>query len=106
MEARMKPDNRQKLLLMLTIAAAALFIGDKLVYTPLVHLAEARSKEVKRLRLQVARGKALLAQEKNIRGDWADMRTNMLPNNPSFAQEQVLKAFQDWAQESGVSLNG
>jgi hypothetical protein len=102
----MKPDNRQKFLLMLTIVAAALFIGDKLVYSPLVNLAEARNKEVKRLRLQVARGKMMLAQEKNIRGDWADMRTNMLPNNQSFAQEQVLKAFQDWAQESGVSLNG
>jgi hypothetical protein len=101
-----KPDNRQKLLLLLTIAVAALYVGDKLIYSPLVHLAEARSNEVKKLRLQVKRGKALLAQEQAIRNDWADKRTNMLPDNQSFAQEQVLKAFQDWAQESGVSLNG
>jgi hypothetical protein len=33
------------------------------------------------------------------------MRTNTLPNNPSLAQERVLKAFQEWAQESGVSIN-
>src|SRR6185295_19719374 len=52
------------------------------------------------------RGKAMLAQEQTIRSDWSGMRTNMLSNNQSLAQERVLSAFQDWAHESGVSLNG
>jgi len=106
MEKRVKPDNRQKLLLAITIAVAALFVGDKLIYTPLLNLAEARSKEIKSLGLRLKRGKALMAQEQNIRGDWQNMRTNMLPNNQSVAQERVLTKFQEWAQESGASLNG
>jgi len=101
-----KPDNRQKLLMIVTFAVAALFVGDKLIYSPLVRLAQARSKEVKNLQLQVARGRTLIKYEQDIRKEWSDMRTNMLPVNQSFAQERVLRAFQDWAQESGVSLNG
>jgi hypothetical protein len=34
------------------------------------------------------------------------MRTDMLPNNQSLGQEQVLKALVSWSQESGVSING
>jgi hypothetical protein len=33
------------------------------------------------------------------------MQSNTLPDNPSLAQEQVLKALVNWAQESGVSIN-
>jgi hypothetical protein len=53
----------------------------------------------------VSEGSALLRRETVIRDRWYHMRTNTLPNNQSLAQEQMLKAFQNWAQESGVSLN-
>jgi hypothetical protein len=102
----MKTDNRQKLLIALTVVAGTLLIGDRLIYSPLVHWWQARDKEISRLRLQVKEGRALVNHEQSIRERWDSMRTNTLPNNPSLAQEKVLKAFQEWAQESGVSLNG
>lgn len=102
----MKTDNRQKLLIVLTVAAGTLLLGDRLIYSPLVHWWQARDKEISRLTLQVKEGRALVNHERSIRDRWDSMQTNTLPNNPSLAQEKVLKAFQEWAQESGVSLNG
>ena len=101
----MKPADRQKLLIVLVAVLAGVLIGDRLIYTPLTNLWQSRQQEIKRLRTPVTEGSALLRRESVIRDRWDNMRTNTLPNNQSLAQEQMLKAFQNWAQESGVSLN-
>lgn len=101
----MKPADRQKRLIMIVAVLVGLFLGDRIVYSPLLHLWQARQNEIKRLRLQVADGTALVRRQDIVRGRWDSMRTNTLPNNQSLAQEQMLKTIQNWAQESGVSLN-
>lgn len=102
----MKINNRQQLLLIVTIVAGALFAADKLMITPLTHVWTARRQEVTQLRKQVADGTSLIRRERAVRDHWDLMRTNTLPNNQSFAQEMVLKALETWSQESGTSLNG
>jgi Tfp pilus assembly protein PilO len=102
----MKIENRQQMLIVLTIAAVALLAADKLVFSPLAHVWTGRAKEIARLRTQVSDGASLIKREQAIRAHWDQMRTNMLPNNQSLAQEQVLKALVNWSQESGVSING
>jgi Tfp pilus assembly protein PilO len=102
----MKIDNRQQLLVVLTIAAVVLLAADKLVFSPLTDVWSGRSKEIAQLRRQVSDGAALMRREQAIRTRWDEMRTNMLPVNQSLAQEQVLKALVSWSQESGVSING
>jgi Tfp pilus assembly protein PilO len=101
----MKVDNRQQLLIIATIAIAALFIGDKLIYTPLSKLWDQRAQEIKTLRTQLAEGKSYQKREQSLRNHWDEMRKNTLPNNNSLAPEQVVKALQDWAQESSATLN-
>lgn len=101
----MKSADRQKLLIVLVAVLAGVLIGDRLVYTPLTNLWQSRQQQIKRLRTQVSEGSALVRRESVIRDRWDNMRTNTLPNNQSLAQERMLKAFQDWAQESGVSIN-
>jgi hypothetical protein len=101
----MKTEHRQQLLLLATLAAVVLFAGDKLVVTPLAGAWKSRAQSIAQLRRQVAEGASLIRRGPAIRGRWDQMRTNALPNNPSLAQEQVLKAFESWSQESGVSLN-
>lgn len=100
----MKIDNRQQLLIVLTIAAAALFAGDRLVLEPMAGWWKARSATITELRRQVNDGKRLLQREAAIRSRWDGMRTNTLPNNTSLAEEQVFKAFYSWERESGVSI--
>jgi len=102
----MKTGNRQQLLLVATIAVVALLAGDRLIYSPLKNLWQARAKEIKELHGQIRRGSATIKNEQVIHGTWDQMRTNTLPNNQSGALEQISKAFHDWAEESGASLNG
>lgn len=98
--------NRQRLLVILAAAALALFLGDKLVREPLVATWKARSERLADLRQRVARGTTLIDRERSIRDRWASMRTNALSPEVSVAQSQLLKAFDRWSQESGVSISG
>lgn len=101
----MKTQDRQRLLLIAAIACLALLAADRFVFDPLTAAWKNRSSEISRLRNQVADGRSLIQREGSILGRWDRMRTNMLPDNPSIAQEQVLKTLVNWAQESNVSIN-
>ena len=101
----MKTDNRQQLLLVVTIAIAALFIGDKVLFTPLTRWWQSRAKEIKTLQEQVKNGDSYKRRATWLRNRWDEMQKNTLPNNSSLAPEQVFKSLQEWAQESGSSLN-
>ncbi len=82
----------------------ALFAADKLLLNPLSAVWKQRATRVAELRSQAARGSNMVKREQALRGTWERMRTNTLPNNPSLAEQQVLKAFDRWAQESRVSV--
>ena len=59
----MQIKNRQQLLIIVAIAAVALFAGDKLVFTPLADAWSARAKKIASLRNDLARGVALHKRE-------------------------------------------
>ncbi len=100
----MKIENRQKFLIVLTVVLVGLYAGDLLVFEPLGKWWSARSQNIVELRKQVKDGKFLLQRETSIRSRWDEMRTNMLPENTSLAEQQVLKAFDSWSQESGATV--
>lgn len=97
--------NRQQLLFIVTGIAVALFLGDKVVLGPLTDAWKARSARIEALRNQVARGRMLVVRERGIRDHWADMQHRALTNNPSAAEQQVFRAIDSWAQETGVLVN-
>lgn len=101
----MKIDNRQQLLIVATIAIAALFIGDKAIITPLTGWWQSRAKEITDLHKKINEGKSYERRAASLRGSWEEMRKNALPNNSSAAPEMVNSAMQDWAQDSNASLN-
>ena len=102
----MKIENRQQFLVVLTIAVAALFVGERLLYEPLANWWSARSQKITELRKQVSDGRMLLQRERSLRSRWDQMRTNTLSADTSLAEQQVLKAFDNWSQDSGAGLNG
>jgi hypothetical protein len=104
MEVKVKIENRQQFLIALTIAVAALFVGDHLIYEPLANWWSARSEKITALRKQVSNGKLLLQREQAIRSQWDQMRTNTLSADTSLAEQQVLKAFDNWAQDSSAGI--
>jgi Tfp pilus assembly protein PilO len=102
----MKIENRQRLLVIVTLSALGLFVADRLVFGPLTTSWKARSERIADLRKQVTDGSLLLQRENSLRARWSQMSTNTLPTNPSLAEQQLLKAVDAWAQESHVSVTG
>lgn len=102
----MKTENRQQFLIILTVVVIAVFAADRLVFGPLTKLWKARSERVAELHKEVTEGMLLLQREKSLRARWSDMRANTLSNNTSLAEQQLLKAFDTWSQESRVSITG
>jgi Tfp pilus assembly protein PilO len=102
----MKIENRQQVLMVLAVAAVVLFAADQVVIEPMIGWWKARAKTVAELRAQVKNGRRLIQREAGLRGRWSQMRTNTLPDNPSLAEQQTLKAFDSWARESGADVTG
>ena len=100
----MKIENRQMFLVVLTIAAASLLIGDRLVYEPLAGLWSDRSTEIRDLRKNVTEGRALILRETSLRREWDQMRTNALSADTSVAEQQMLKSFDNWSHNSGAEI--
>ena len=100
----MNVSKRQQLLTILAVTVIALWAGDKLVVSPLTKSWKARAGRIAELRKSVNQGLQLLEREETIRTRWESFRTNTLPAKASLAQSQVLKDFDRWSQDSGISI--
>lgn len=101
----MKFQNRQQLLGAIAVAVVALLAADRLVLSPLLRTWSSRSARLADLKKSVNQGALLLDREASIRERWALMRTNCLAADASVAENQVLKAFDRWSQQSRVSIH-
>jgi len=99
------PKNRQHLLMFGAIIVVALFLGERIIYTPLVNSWRARSAQLVDLKKKVHEGEALMERGGSLTSTWTDMRTNSLPADAANAESQVLRAFDRWSQASGVSVS-
>ena len=100
----MKIENRQQFLVVLTIAAAGLFVAVNFIITPLAGFWSARQTQIRELRLQVKDGNQMIIGETRTRNRWAEMQTNALPANTSLAEQQLFKSVDDWSRSSGAEV--
>lgn len=100
----MKIENRQKFLMVLTLIAAALLVGDRLIYEPLAKVWSARAQQIAGLRTRINEGKMLLQRETSLRSRWNYMSTNALPAHSAQAEQQVLAALDNWSRASGAQI--
>jgi hypothetical protein len=101
----MQIKDRQKLLIILTVSVVALFAADQLLRAPLMSAWNARAARITALRNQVSRGRMLMQRERGLRNHWQDMQGRALTNNMSAAEQQVFRAIDSWAQDTGVIVN-
>lgn len=101
----MKIENRQRFLMILTGAMAALWLCDYAIFEPLINLWSARSKQITQLREQVKNGNALIKTEASWRRRWDDMRSNVLSTNSSQAELQLVAALDNWSRNSGAQIS-
>lgn len=104
MEVTVKIENRQQGLVVGVAVIAALFVANQLIINPLTSLWKARAGKIVALHRQIDRGTAVLNREGVTRSRWTHMQTNTLPVNSSQAEQQILKAFDSWAQKSRVTI--
>jgi hypothetical protein len=98
------PKNRQHLLLLIAVAVVAMFLGDRLVLTPLLRGWTTRATRLTELQKKVKDGEMLLKRG-DLLARWSEMRTNALPAETATAESQVLRAFDRWSQAAGVSVS-
>jgi len=96
--------KRQQILAILTIALVGLYVADKLVFTPVTRSWKARSERITKLKELVNDGEATLKRETALREQWDRMITNTLTPVKSEAESQMLKAFERWSKDGGVSV--
>src|SRR3954452_13322827 len=96
--------NRQKLLSILAITAIAIWVGDKMILTPLTNLWKTRNTRIAELNKSISSGSVAWGRSQSIRGRWEQMRTNTLPAETSVAENEVLRAFERWSQDSRISI--
>lgn len=101
----MKIENRQRFLAILAGATLTLLLADRLIVGPLIQGWKQRSIELAELRTSIAKGNQTLDREQRIRDRWDSMRTNTLPENVSQAENEVLRAFERWSDESLISIS-
>jgi hypothetical protein len=100
----MQISNRQQMLALVAAAGVALLVADRLVMEPLKNAWKARSLRIVELRKAVTQGAQLRDRERTIRERWTSMKTNTLPENISAAENEVLRAFDRWSEESRISI--
>jgi hypothetical protein len=98
--------NRQQWLVIAALTVVGLFLADRLIITPLIAGWRERSARIEELRKSIAKGEGLVQRGDRIRERWDTMRTNALPDNVSTAENQVLRAFERWSEESRISISG
>src|SRR5689334_9845215 len=99
------PKNRQHLLMFAAIAVIALFLGERIIYRPLVNSWHARAAQLIDLKKKVLDGEALMERSNSLTSTWTDMKTNALPADAATAESQMSRAFDRWTQASGVSMS-
>jgi hypothetical protein len=97
--------NRQQVLGLLAGAVIALFLGDRVIVTPLLKSWKARTERIALLKKDVHAGESMLERAASIRSRWDSMRTNTLALEPSVAESQVQRALERWTQASGVTFS-
>jgi Tfp pilus assembly protein PilO len=101
----MNLNKRQQLLAVLAIAAVGFFVADKMIIGPLTNSWKTRSARIAKLKNDVRDGTETMNREKALRDQWGHMQQNTLSPVKSEAESQMIKAFERWSQEGGVSVS-
>ena len=101
----MKIKNRQQALAIVAFTTVALLGLDRFVIEPLTRSWKERAARIAELKKEVSQGAQVQAHAQVIRNRWEGMRTNTLPENISAAENEVLKAFDRWSQDSRISIS-
>ena len=91
------------MLLIVAGAGLLLLILDSAIIGPLTKSWNDRSKRIAELRNSIDAERQMISRADYLNGQWDQFRTNTLPTDVSQAENEMLKAINRWARESGVN---
>jgi len=97
-------NRRQQILAFAAIGLVAFFVLDKLLLTPLANRWKEKTEAIAQLHKSIDKGRSTLEREKITRDRWNQMRKSTLPLNASAAEQELLKAFEQWSSDSKISV--
>ena len=100
----MKIKNRQEFLVMVTIGVVVLAVVVNFILPPIQGWWSDRQKQISDLRDKIKDGKVMIARDKFTRDHWNDMRENSLPASTPEAEQQFLKAIDNWSRDSSAEI--
>ncbi len=100
----MAAQNRERLLVIGALAAVGILAGDQLILGPLSNLWSERSARITTLSQSIERGQTLLDRETTITRRWSEMQRDALEKDASKAEDAVLKAANQWSNDSGITF--
>ena len=98
------PQNRQKLLLIATAAAVALYVLDAVLITPLTKTWQAHAAEIVKLKKDVARGRGMIERGPQTQRKWTEMQTGALPKDAAQAEQDLISAIDRWGRDNRIEL--
>lgn len=96
--------DRQKWLVIAAGAVVALFILDRVVFTPLTAMWKAHSADIARLQKSVSDGRLTIARATQTQRVWSEMQANALPKDPAQAEQDVLSAIDRWVRANNIEI--
>ena len=101
----MEVRKREKTLVIAAAICVAIFVGDRLVLSPLQALWTQHKARIAELEQSLNRGGALLGREAVLNERWQEMKKRCLPFDMAAAENQTLKSVDAWARQSRLAMS-
>lgn len=85
-------------------AGIVLLVLNSLVIDPLIKTWETHTAEIKKLKLDLARGRGLIQNGPRLERRWKDMKDGALPKDPAQAEHDLITAFDGWGRATAIEL--
>ncbi len=97
--------KRERLIMVLTLAAVSILVLDSYLLTPLLDGRSSLQARKARLQGDMEQADRLLTRRQQVDQRWRQMLTGSLKRDPGEAESQILHALRDWSEQTGLNLS-
>ncbi len=97
--------KRETLIGLLAFGLILLFIGDRLIFSPLYDRWKSNSEQIEQLVMQIDKAEKTIQLKKSVHAELLRMRKMALPKERSKAESQLLSQLADWSGSSGFQTD-
>jgi Tfp pilus assembly protein PilO len=97
--------KRERILILAALACIVLLTGDRFILTPMGRTWKKRSERISLLKKNVEKGDLLLERREDIKERWRKIKEAGFSDDPSAAENGIFTRVNEWAGQSGLTLN-